>query len=161
MIRTVNSKTRCMLIDTKLPMRFWAEAVRTAPKLDHLRRFGCTAYKYIPKDQRGDKKFGERSRPCMMLGEDQNGFQTKNQMEEYDIQFPEESDDERTAQRTPNALIVEKANRGGNDDINPISLLNEPDPISLEEAMVSPHRSLWIDAMKDEQSEMAYPRMQT
>jgi hypothetical protein len=88
MIRTINSKARCMLIDTKLPMRFWAEAVRTAvylhqrtataagnhitpykkllsqkPNLDHLRRFGCTAYKYIPKDQRSDKKFGERSRP--------------------------------------------------------------------------------------------------
>jgi hypothetical protein len=29
---------------------------------------------------------------------------------------------------------VEKANRGGDDDIDPISLLHEPDPISLEEA---------------------------
>jgi hypothetical protein len=39
---------------------------------------------------------------------------------------------------------------GGNDDINSISLLNELDPISLEDAMASPHRSFWIDAMKDE-----------
>jgi hypothetical protein len=68
MIRTINSKARCILIDAKLP-RFWAEAIRTAkPKLDHLRRFRCTAYKYIPKDQRSDKKPRERSQPCMVLG---------------------------------------------------------------------------------------------
>jgi hypothetical protein len=88
----------------------------------------------------------------VIFSEDQNGFQTKNQMEDYDIQFPEESDDEQTGRRTANALIIEKANRGGDGaiDSNPISLLNEPDPISLEEAMASPHRSVWIDAMKGE-----------
>jgi hypothetical protein len=94
MIRTLNTKARCMMLDARLPMRFWAEAIRTAtylhqrtptaacarkspyevlfgekpPRLDHLRRFGCTVYKYIPKEQRDHKKFGERSRPCMMLG---------------------------------------------------------------------------------------------
>jgi hypothetical protein len=216
MIQTINSKARCMLLDAKLPMRFWAEAVRTAvylhrrtptaacnhvtpyeklhgqkPKLDHLRRFGCTAYKYIPKDQRSDKKFGERSRPCMMLGyvhdtskiwrlwdfsrnlnggaiecsnivfhEDQNGFRTNDPAEDYDIEFPDKPADDarddpaRNARRTANALIVEKANRGGGDDVAPISLLNAPDPISLEEAMASPHRSFWIAAMKDEWSSL-------
>jgi hypothetical protein len=93
MIRTLNTKARCMMLDAKLPMKFWAESIRTAtylhqrtptaacshkspyevlfgekPWLDHLRRFGCTAYKYIPKEQRDHKKFGKRSRPCMMLG---------------------------------------------------------------------------------------------
>jgi hypothetical protein len=33
----------------------------------------------------------------VIFSEDQNGFQTKNQMEDYDIQFPEEPDDEQTA----------------------------------------------------------------
>jgi hypothetical protein len=77
MIRTINTKARCMLLDSKLPMRFWAEAIRTAcylhqrtpnssllnymspyesltrtkPKVHHLRHFGCTAYKWIPKAQ--------------------------------------------------------------------------------------------------------------
>jgi hypothetical protein len=93
MIRTLNTKARCMMLDAKLPMKFWAESIRTAtylhqrtptaacshkspyevlfgekPRLDHLRRFGCTTYKYIPKEQRDHKKFGKRSRPCMMLG---------------------------------------------------------------------------------------------
>jgi hypothetical protein len=93
MIRTLNTKARCMMLDAKLPMKFWAESIRMAtylhqrtptaacshkspyevlhgekPRLDHLRRFGCTAYKYIPKEQRDQKKFGKRSRPCMMLG---------------------------------------------------------------------------------------------
>jgi len=38
------------------------------PKLHHLRRFGCLAYRRIPKEQRIDPKMGARSKPCMMLG---------------------------------------------------------------------------------------------
>ena len=38
------------------------------PKLHHLRRFGCIAYRRIPKEQRIDAKMGARSKPCMMLG---------------------------------------------------------------------------------------------
>ena len=67
MIRTINTKARSMLLDAALPMRFWAEAIRTscylhqrtptlglpeckspyemllgkAPNIHHLRRFGC------------------------------------------------------------------------------------------------------------------------
>jgi transposase InsO family protein len=94
MIRTLNTKARCMMLDAKMPMRFWAEAVKTAcylhgrsptsslpgnktpyealygavPRINHLRRFGCTVYKYIPKEQRDSGKFSARSKPCMMLG---------------------------------------------------------------------------------------------
>ena len=82
-----------MLLDAGLPKKFWAEAISTAtylhqrspsnslegltpyelltgdkPKLHHLRRFGCTVYKHIPKGQRKNGKFGERSKPCMLLG---------------------------------------------------------------------------------------------
>jgi hypothetical protein len=38
------------------------------PPLNHLRHFGCVAYKLIPKQQRMDAKMGARSRKCMMLG---------------------------------------------------------------------------------------------
>ena len=38
------------------------------PPLHHLRRFGCVAYKLIPKQQRVDAKMGARSKKCMMLG---------------------------------------------------------------------------------------------
>src|SRR3978361_1179353 len=38
------------------------------PKLHHLRRFGCIAYRRIPKEQRIDTKMGARSKQCMMLG---------------------------------------------------------------------------------------------
>jgi hypothetical protein len=195
------------MLDAKLPMRFWAEAIRTAvylhrrtptvacnhqtpyeklhgekPKLDHLRRFGCIAYKFIPKEQRQDKKFGERSRPCMMLGyvhdttkiwrlwdfdrnlnggavecsnvvfdEDRNGFQARDrwQPEDYDIVFPEDSE-----RRAVNALIVQKANRGGDEpdaiETDAIPHPYEPDPISLKEAMASRHRASWVEAMKEE-----------
>jgi hypothetical protein len=77
MLRMMNTKAQCMLLDSNLPMQFWAEAIRTAcylhqctpnlslpnlispfealtgtkPKLHHLRRSGCTVYKWIPKEQ--------------------------------------------------------------------------------------------------------------
>jgi len=38
------------------------------PKLHHLQRFGCLAYRRSSKEQRIDTKMGARSKPCMMLG---------------------------------------------------------------------------------------------
>ena len=93
MIQTINTKARCMLLDAELGIQFWAEAVRTQvylhrcsptnnlpagqsphemlygsrPPLHHLRRFGCTVYRHIPKEQR-EGKFSDRGRACMMLG---------------------------------------------------------------------------------------------
>jgi transposase InsO family protein len=93
MIRTLNAKGRCMMLDAELPMRFWAESIKTAcyihrrtptsslpknisphealfgvkPAVHHLKRFGCTVYKHIPKEQR-EGKFNDRSKACMMLG---------------------------------------------------------------------------------------------
>lgn len=93
MIQTVLCKARAMLLDACLPAALWAETVNTAvylhslspsraignksphemlygtkPTLDHLRRFGCVAYKRIPKAQQKDTKFGNRSKSCIMLG---------------------------------------------------------------------------------------------
>jgi hypothetical protein len=94
MIRTINTKARCMLLDSNLPIQFWAEAIHTAcflhqctlnsslanymspfealigtkPKVYHLRHFGCTAYKWIPKEQQSNKNFSPQSKPCMLLG---------------------------------------------------------------------------------------------
>jgi len=92
MIRTIIRKARAMLIDSKLDDDFWAQAVSTAlylhartpsqsisgatpyekltgkkPELGHLRRFGCAAYKFIPKELRKGK-FSERSKECIFLG---------------------------------------------------------------------------------------------
>jgi len=44
------------------------EPLSYKPPLHHLRRFGCIAYKLIPKQQRVDAKMGARSKKCMMLG---------------------------------------------------------------------------------------------
>jgi len=92
MIRTIATKARSMLLDSQLELEFWAEAVSTAaylhtrspsrtldgktpyellwqkkPSLDHLRRFGCAAYRLIPKEQRNGK-FASKSRECIMIG---------------------------------------------------------------------------------------------
>ena len=93
MIQTILCKARAMLLDACLPAALWAETVNTAvylhslspsrsignksphemlygtkPSLGHLRRFGCVAYKRIPKAQQKDSKFGDRSKTCIMLG---------------------------------------------------------------------------------------------
>lgn len=90
--RTTTERARCMLIDANLPKCFWAEAVNTAvyienlcpeasinhlsphelwygtpPRIDHLRIFGCSAYRLIPKQFRGSK-FNPTSQRCILLG---------------------------------------------------------------------------------------------
>ena len=92
MIRTLNTKARCLLFDGGLPSRFWAEAVNASVQLhrltpqvglnwssphqrlygsqisiDHPRRFGCLVYTWLGKDQRKNK-LGARASRCVMLG---------------------------------------------------------------------------------------------
>ena len=88
--RTLVEMARSMLLDAKLPKKFWAEAVSTAvylknrspskplsktpyevwngrkPKVNHLRVFGSDAYAHVPRDERG--KFDSKTRKCIMVG---------------------------------------------------------------------------------------------
>jgi hypothetical protein len=91
MNRTLVESVRSMLVDAKLPHKFWAEALSTAvylrnrsptkavedktpyealtgnrPDVKHLRVFGCVAYSHVPKDER--KKLDSKSRKCILLG---------------------------------------------------------------------------------------------
>ena len=88
--RTLVGAVRAMLIQAKLPQRFWVEALSTAvylhnrsptkgvtnmtpfeawtgvtPNVSHLRSFGCTVYAHIPKDER---KLDRKSKKCILLG---------------------------------------------------------------------------------------------
>lgn len=91
MNRTLVETMRSMLADSKMPHRFWAEALSTAvylrnrsptksvngmtpfeawtgekPNVAHLRTFGCTVYVHIPKDER--KKLDMKTKKCVLLG---------------------------------------------------------------------------------------------
>ena len=91
MNRTLVESVRSMLADSKLPHRFWAEALSTAvylrnrsptkvlqgitpieawtgkkPDVSSLRIFGCTAYAHVPKDER--QKLDSKARKCFFLG---------------------------------------------------------------------------------------------
>ena len=80
-----------MLADSKLPPKFWAEALSTAvylrnrsptksvegmtpfeawmgekPNVEHLRTFGCVVYAHVAKDER--KKLDVKTRKCIFLG---------------------------------------------------------------------------------------------
>lgn len=88
--RTIIERVRCMLIDSGLDQRFWAEAASTAsylinrvpcrgnegcpeelwsgrkPNLKHLRVFGCPALVHVPKQRRS--KIDPKSLECIMVG---------------------------------------------------------------------------------------------
>ena len=89
--RTLVESIRSMIADSKLPHRFWAEALSTAaylinrsptraldnmtpfeawygkkPNVDHLRVFVCSAYTHVPKDER--KKLDPKAKKCIFLG---------------------------------------------------------------------------------------------
>lgn len=88
--RTIIDRVRCMLIDSGLDEKFWAEAAVTAsyllnrtpcrnhsvcpeemwsgrkPSLNHIRVFGCKAFMHIPKVKRS--KLEPKSIPCIFVG---------------------------------------------------------------------------------------------
>ncbi|MCP4491938.1 MAG: DDE-type integrase/transposase/recombinase [Gammaproteobacteria bacterium] len=119
MNRTVVEMVRAMLAHSKLPKKFWAEALNTAvylknrspatavtkmtpfqafyghkPSVRHLRIFGCNAYAHIPKDER--KKLDPKSRKCRFLGYSTSSkgyrlydFERKRVIENRDVIFDE------------------------------------------------------------------------
>ena len=89
--RTLVEGVRTMLADSKLPHRFWAEAISTAvylrnrsptkalqgitpheawsgrkPDVSSLRIFGCSAYAHVPRAER--RKLDSKARKCVLLG---------------------------------------------------------------------------------------------
>ena len=101
--RTLMEGVRTMLVDSKLPRRFWAEALSTMvyirnrsptkalagitpheawsgykPRVDHLRIFGCRAYAHIPGVER--RKLDPKSHKCVLLGygTEQKGYRLYN-----------------------------------------------------------------------------------
>lgn len=91
MNRTLVEMVRCMLHDSNLPKKFWAEALNTAvylrnrsptksiddkcpyeilykckPDVKNLKIFGCIAHAHVPKDER--HKLDNKSIECIFLG---------------------------------------------------------------------------------------------
>ncbi|KAK8936281.1 hypothetical protein KSP39_PZI013961 [Platanthera zijinensis] len=93
--RTIMERVRAMLLHHKVPPEFWGEAAHTAvyvlnrsptrslenmtpyeawykrkPSVSHLRIFGCTAYRHIPKE--GRKKLDTKAEKGVFLGYSQH-----------------------------------------------------------------------------------------
>lgn len=89
--RTITEMVRCMLFDSRLGQEFWGYTALTAvhiinrlpsithntrtpfeiwfgvpPSINHLRIFGCTAYRHIPAPTR--RKPNRRGRKCQFIG---------------------------------------------------------------------------------------------
>lgn len=103
MNRTIVEKARCLLFDAGLNKLFWAEATNTAvylqnrtvsaalnnktpfelwtntkPNISHLRVFGSTVMKHVPKEKR--QKWDKKSEECILVGysEDVKGYRIYN-----------------------------------------------------------------------------------
>lgn len=95
--RLLNSMAICMLLDARLPDRFWPFAIVHAndlhalipqenlggltpyelrysksPEHSYLKVFGCVAYRHLDKAQRAAGKWVIRATPCMHLGNARN-----------------------------------------------------------------------------------------
>lgn len=88
--RSLVERARCMLINSRLPKSYWAEAINTSayllnrsphkgldqcpeeiwsgkkPTVSHLRVFGCTAFFHIPKQRR--KKLDSKAEKAILVG---------------------------------------------------------------------------------------------
>ena len=136
MNRTLMETTRSMLINSKLPQRFWAETLATAaylrnrcptkandgmtpyeawtgvkPTVKHLRVFGCDAFVHVPRDER--HKLDSKCRKCILLG---YGEQTKG----YRLYDPEKkrvlySRDVKFNENEKNREAQESSNSDGSD----------------------------------------------
>ena len=132
MNRTLVETIRSMLIDSKLPHKFWAEALATAtyirnrcttkaidgmtpyeawtgakPTVKHLRVFGCDAFVHIPKDER--HKLDSKSKKCILLGygEHTKGYrlydpERRRVLYSRDVKFNENEKKDET-QESPNS----------------------------------------------------------
>ncbi|KAA0066633.1 hypothetical protein E6C27_scaffold979G00520 [Cucumis melo var. makuwa] len=111
--RTIMERTRCLLTNASLPLKFWGEAARTAcylinrspsttlnlktpqdvwagkaPSLDHLRVFECTTYAHVK-----DGKLNKRALKCMFIvGSDVSSDQPPLVLETEDTQQSEFDD---------------------------------------------------------------------
>ena len=124
--RTLVETTRAMLLDAKLPHKFWAEAISTAayfrnrsptsavegttprqawygqkPRVEHLRIFGCAAYVHVPKDERG--KLDSKTKKCVLLGYGsvQKGYQVYDHLTQKVFYSRNVKFDERETERPP------------------------------------------------------------
>ena len=135
--RTLVETVRSMLIDSKLPHKFWAEALSTAtylrnrsptkviegitpheawtkvkPRVEHLRVFGCDAYAHIPKDER--QKLDSKMRKCIFLGygKETKGYQLYDPNEgkvifSRDVKFNEGEKEEGTVTNNAPVHLIE------------------------------------------------------
>ena len=118
--QTLVEMARSMLLDSKLPKKFWGEAISTAvylknrtpvkalnktpfevwhgkkPKVNHLRVFGSDAYAHVPRDKRA--KFNTKTRKCIMVGYGNvtKGYRLYDAIEgkiiySHDVQFNEKA----------------------------------------------------------------------
>jgi transposase InsO family protein len=93
MNQTLVTRATTMLIDSRLPRKFWKLALLAAAytinrtptssqgyripheilydrpaNINHLHRFGCRAYPLIPKEKRHKQKFGNKANRCVFIG---------------------------------------------------------------------------------------------
>ncbi|UYV71013.1 K02A2.6-like [Cordylochernes scorpioides] len=175
--RTLIEGTRALLIDSQLPLRYWAETMSTfaylknrtpckklgwitpeerfsnrKPTVAHLKIFGCIAYYYVHKHKRG--KFQPTAKAGIFVGYSSTrkawrliGPENENVIETRDVKFLE------------NKLGKEILNKNDSDDTQKYFLYNFPEetiPETSEEVENHDDHSHSDFENQDEHSELPY-----
>ena len=148
------------------------------PLVDHLRVFGCHAYAKIPRDER--KKLNSKTRKCVLLGygtetkgyrlydpqqqkvlfsrdvifnEHELGLEKELSQEEDKYVNLELSNDEEAITDNHSEPVLRRSER----ERNPpnyygvwTSITDAKEPTTIDEALLSPEKAKWLDAMKTE-----------
>jgi len=125
------------------------------PKLHHLRRFGCFAYRQISKELRIDIKMGVRSKPCMMLGYVHNTTKIWRLWDPEQRKVVNCSDVEFDVNQTAHISCI--------DNENDALGLPEQEPIYTEEQVAETRQSGQVAPEVDapgQYSQVAEPRLQ-
>jgi hypothetical protein len=120
----------------------------TIPKIEHLRRFVCRAYKHIPPAQRTEKKFGSRSSVCMMLGYvhnttkvwrlwDFNSGRTGRAIECSSVVFQEEENAHSNKQKMEAIVFPDSDADESQDEIPEVDEMDEVNDTSRQETSKS------------------------
>lgn len=168
--RSIMEKVRCLLLDSKLDNKFWAEAALTAvyllnllPKgkelksanelwngenidMKKLRIFGETAMIFVPKEKR--KKLDQKSEEGIFIGYEPNGYRIYNSMSNKvviakDVIFLK---NEIPSLEAADEKDIEKCLAAKQEVHSATNVI----PYTYEEAMTSSTAEKWKEAMNEE-----------
>ncbi|KAL4379562.1 hypothetical protein GQ457_02G035640 [Hibiscus cannabinus] len=174
MNKTIEERVRSMLSNAQLSKSFWGEAVKTTTKIvnyspssaldgeipehvwtgkkvsyEHFKVFGCRAFVHIPNDERSKLDAKTKSRDVVFL-EDQTIEDTKQSGKANEDQPIKTTRPEVAPQPELRRSVREIRPSNRYPPLEYVTVVNEGEPQSFDQAMEDDHKEEWLKAMQEE-----------